>query len=229
MEHLLRKLLERMGVEADRVLGRRWGWLTPVDYVPAVGRVIEAHLNPDAKGVKRVAPGQLIAALSYELHSRLNDAARAELEMEIARAAQQYITDHRYQTPGPLTVQIICDPYLRQPFEIRAEPKPGPAAPPTFVLVSAEGRRIRLKPGEKETEKRWTIGRTGDNDIPIDHPSVSRFHASLTMNAGGELALADLGSANGTFVNGARIAEARRLQPEEEVTFGSVRFRLVQE
>ncbi|GIW08609.1 MAG: ABC transporter ATP-binding protein [Dehalococcoidia bacterium] len=50
-----------------------------------------------------------------------------------------------------------------------------------------------------------TIGRDPSNDIPLNHPQVSRFHARLTRR-GAEVLLSDLGSTNGTFVNGQPIA-----------------------
>jgi ABC-type multidrug transport system ATPase subunit/pSer/pThr/pTyr-binding forkhead associated (FHA) protein/ABC-type multidrug transport system permease subunit len=46
-----------------------------------------------------------------------------------------------------------------------------------------------------------TIGRDSSNDIPLNHPQVSRFHARLTRR-GTEVLLTDLGSTNGTFVKG---------------------------
>ena len=50
-----------------------------------------------------------------------------------------------------------------------------------------------------------TIGRQADNTIVIDSPAVSSHHASL-FNDGGFLAVEDLQSTNGTFVNGVRVS-----------------------
>jgi hypothetical protein len=50
-----------------------------------------------------------------------------------------------------------------------------------------------------------TIGRLADNTIVIDSPAVSSHHASV-FNDGGLLAVEDLQSTNGTFVNGARVS-----------------------
>ena len=50
-----------------------------------------------------------------------------------------------------------------------------------------------------------TIGRQADNTIVIDSPAVSSHHASL-VNDGGLLAVEDLQSTNGTFVNGVRVS-----------------------
>src|SRR5690349_3449801 len=50
-----------------------------------------------------------------------------------------------------------------------------------------------------------TIGRVPSNDVVLDHPSVSRYHARVTVLAQQGPLLTDLQSLNGTFVNGRRI------------------------
>ena len=59
-----------------------------------------------------------------------------------------------------------------------------------------------------------TIGRVGDNTIVIDSPAVSSHHASV-FNEGGLLAVEDLQSTNGTFVNGVRVS--RRILKDGDV------------
>ena len=67
------------------------------------------------------------------------------------------------------------------------------------------------------------IGRTLNNDFVIDNPSVSKNHAQISADNGGHL-VSDLGSSNGTFINGQRITSATRLEDGCEVRFGRARF-----
>jgi hypothetical protein len=64
-----------------------------------------------------------------------------------------------------------------------------------------------------------TIGRDITNDIVINDPEVSRHHLRLTRGAGG-FTIEDLGSTNGTFVNGQRLTGARPLRNGELVGLG---------
>src|SRR3979411_1830278 len=52
-----------------------------------------------------------------------------------------------------------------------------------------------------------TIGRSPDNDIPIDNLAVSNYHARIYTEAG-RLVIEDLNSLNGTFVNDQRVERA---------------------
>ncbi len=63
------------------------------------------------------------------------------------------------------------------------------------------------------------IGREPGNDIFVNEPEVSRRHARLTLQSGNFI-LEDLGSTNGTFVNGQRVAGLRILHPGDTITLG---------
>lgn len=73
------------------------------------------------------------------------------------------------------------------------------------------------------TEETLTIGRAPDNIFPIDDVSVSSHHARITP-ANGEFILRDLGSTNGTSVNGTELAAEtdHTLKPGDRVRFGHV-------
>lgn len=65
------------------------------------------------------------------------------------------------------------------------------------------------------------VGRASPSDLVIEDPGLSRQHARFTW-CGNHLELEDLGSTNGTLVNGARVERAE-VGPEDEVFLGSVR------
>jgi pSer/pThr/pTyr-binding forkhead associated (FHA) protein len=66
-----------------------------------------------------------------------------------------------------------------------------------------------------------TLGRVDDNVIQIDDASVSSHHAQLQLVAGGNYHLTDLGSTNGTRVNGTVTTEAQ-LRHGDRVRFGKI-------
>ena len=66
-----------------------------------------------------------------------------------------------------------------------------------------------------------TIGRGEDADIILDHDSLSGSHAVL-QNIDGSLFVSDLGSTNGTYVNGEQITDAVVVGEGSQITFGSV-------
>ena len=63
------------------------------------------------------------------------------------------------------------------------------------------------------------IGRGETSDVLIDNVSVSRRHAEL-REEGGAWLLRDLGSSNGTFLNGQRVTAELPLRPGDEIPFG---------
>jgi predicted component of type VI protein secretion system len=80
-----------------------------------------------------------------------------------------------------------------------------------------EGQRFELE-GER------TIGREGA-DITLDDDQVSRAHARVSAT-GSTVTVEDLGSTNGTFVNGTRIEAATTLEPGDTVRIGTTTFAL---
>ncbi len=69
------------------------------------------------------------------------------------------------------------------------------------------------------TQVETVIGREEDAQIVIHNPAVSRHHARLTYQAG-HYFIEDLGSANGTFVNGQRLAGSQGLNPGDRIGLG---------
>lgn len=65
-----------------------------------------------------------------------------------------------------------------------------------------------------------TIGRGPNNDVVIQDDRVSRAHLQIVINDNGICSVVDLNSANGTFVNGERIAGEVQLQPNDTIQIG---------
>jgi hypothetical protein len=98
------------------------------------------------------------------------------------------------------------------------------------VREAAAGRRRPPAPSAlvlpAEPRQRFTIGRESSCDLSLGDLTVSRLHAELCRDTGG-WRLADLGSMNGTRLNGWRILGPVPVSPGDLVTFGVVTFVLV--
>ncbi len=75
------------------------------------------------------------------------------------------------------------------------------------------------------TDREVTLGRSRDCDCVLAEPSVSRRHAELRRD-GARWLLRDLGSRNGTRVNGVRLLDEAEVRAGDRVSFGDARFRL---
>ncbi|WP_367326256.1 FHA domain-containing protein [Streptomyces sp. HUAS ZL42] len=71
------------------------------------------------------------------------------------------------------------------------------------------------------------VGRSADADIPLDDPDVSRLHCAVTLSPDGRVSVADLGSTNGTTLDGARVpARPVRFAPGSLLRIGESALRL---
>ena len=68
---------------------------------------------------------------------------------------------------------------------------------------------------------RYGVGRRSDNDLRIKETYISGYHAELVRTESGHYLLGDLGSSNGTRVNGAEVEEAK-LKDGDRIGFGDV-------
>jgi hypothetical protein len=115
------------------------------------------------------------------------------------------------------TQQAAGSSYEQAPPRIPPPPRawPGPPAPPLgnpAPLVFPPGSGVR-----------FTIGRNRDCDLCLTDLSVSRMHALLVRREDGWV-LSDLGSHNGTRLNGWLVREAVRVRMGDRVEFGSMAF-----
>ncbi len=74
-----------------------------------------------------------------------------------------------------------------------------------------------------------TIGRSSVNDLPISDKMLSRQHARIVKDGNGGLAIEDLGSRNGTYVNGERLVSIQPLKSGDRITVGGVTLKVESE
>jgi adenylate cyclase len=91
---------------------------------------------------------------------------------------------------------------------------------PYLLLHTANGNRYLPLVGGNY----WTIGRGKENDFVIPDQWISRNHAMLQSTPSGEFYLIDLGSRNGTFINGRRVSIPVILKDTDRVTFGKTKL-----
>lgn len=122
------------------------------------------------------------------------------------------------------TQQAAGPSYEQAPPRIPPPPRAwqGPLAPPPGNPAPslATPAPLAFPPG---SGVRFTIGRTRDCDLCLTDLSVSRMHALLVRREDGWV-LSDLGSHNGTRLNGWLVREAVRVRAGDRVEFGSMAF-----
>ena len=95
-------------------------------------------------------------------------------------------------------------------------PSPRPSRTPSEVVMvrseSNSGQRFALTTAA-------VVGRSDDADIVIDDPYASEFHLRIG-NQDGEVMLHDLGSTNGTYVNGRRVTAPTQLSMGDSIQVG---------
>ena len=99
------------------------------------------------------------------------------------------------------------------PSPVRNAPLPKRRTKVQAWLVSKDGRNFQLNLGST------TIGRSSDNDIRVLDPEVSKHHAKI-VESNGHYKLHDLGSTNGTWVNGNVVNSPIILRSEDEIRLG---------
>lgn len=106
-----------------------------------------------------------------------------------------------------------------QPGTMEESSAPPTGLPMYFIVLSGgiPGAMLRIFPGGTR------LGRASDNNVQLPDSSVSRRHALLKVDADGKARLTDLGSTNGTFVNGQKVPMRSTivLQDGDRLRFGS--------
>jgi pSer/pThr/pTyr-binding forkhead associated (FHA) protein/predicted Ser/Thr protein kinase len=170
-------------------------------------------------------------------HARAWRGTDGELRIEdLGSANGTFVNDERIDDTRTLhvgdvvrvgqTLLQVTDASGRVPQPTRMSPVPPPKPEPTggeqllVTIGAAEGRRLTL--GDE-----FMIGRAESGEGRLgDDPELSRRHARVSRGSNGQLTIEDLGSANGTFVNGERIAGPRTLRLGDSVRVGRTTLEL---
>jgi hypothetical protein len=157
-----------------------------------------------------IAPNNIGVYLSPADFERFTAFADA-LARELAEAAREHARAEGYHFVGPVTVTLVADEELRAgECDIAAEVHEGMRV---GSLVLPDGRRYPL--GEKPV----VMGRMSDCEVVLADPRASRQHAEI-QPVGHGFVLSDLGSMNGTVVNGNPVRE-HQLSDGDEIRVGS--------
>jgi hypothetical protein len=112
-----------------------------------------------------------------------------------------------------------------EPVALPRRERPGPdlraGVDPRLEVVAAMG----LDPGTAfEIGDSATMGRADGSDIPVDDPFASSVHARI-FPRGQFMYIEDMGSTNGTYLNGRRLRSAERLKVGDTVRIGETEYR----
>lgn len=190
--------------------------LKPVEISRKIVREIELNRSIGVHG-DHLAPNDFDVAISESDYSNLIK-AKEPLEQELEETIRDYSYQEGYIFLGSINVSIKKEDNLRAgTFRIDARLKQDESGCPPGALVLPDGKRIQI--GNRVI----TIGRLQDSTVCIDDPSISRNQAEVLLRETGYL-LSDLGSTNGTLVNGRRISQ-HVLTDHDQIEFGSYRIR----
>jgi DNA-binding winged helix-turn-helix (wHTH) protein len=176
----------------------------------------EVHLSPKAFDLLALLVANRARAVSkVELQERLWPSTFVE-ETNLATLAAEVRRALRDSAASPRFVRTVYGFGYRFVAEVSADRGGlGPDSAHATLSLVFERRPIPLVEGAN------VIGRAADSAIPIDSPGMSRYHARIVV-AGGEAILEDLGSKNGTHLNGARVTKECPLADGDQIRLGTV-------
>jgi hypothetical protein len=138
------------------------------------------------------------------------------LVTELEETVRQHAVSEGYSFVGPVKVEIFIDDDLKAGLvEVKSEFVGGESQP---RLIVSDGRSYAVG------DAPLVIGRSPEVAVVVNDANVSRQHAEVWRTAEG-VAVRDLQSTNGTYVNGHRIS-AVSLSPRDDVTVGALHFRI---
>ena len=188
--------------------------LQPVEIGRRLTREMDLRRTMAPKGV--LTPNAFRVVLSVADRTKFHP-IEDELAKELVEVAREHAKQEGYSFLGPLTVVIETDESLRPGTLLVA----GELVPDqgTATLALPDGRRVVLEADAV------TLGRLPECELALADSGVSRRHAQVRRSLEGGWLVADLGSTNGTKVNGVRISGERHLDDGDEITVGSTSLR----
>lgn len=189
--------------------------LEPVEIGRRLTREMDLHRALGVNGM--MAPNHFQVAVSPSDFQTFESYSQA-LTRELSEAVREHARDEGYWFVGPVHVELIPDESQGPgQFLVASQMVEAPGGAAVGSLFLGDGNRVPL--GEDPV----TIGRLPDCDVVLSDPNVSRRHAEVRRR-GNDFVVIDLGSTNGTRVNGAGVRE-RRLNDGDEIMVGSTRIR----
>lgn len=208
-ERRLERLVEGVFAKAFR------GGLQPVELGRRLTREMDAHRTVGVNGV--IVPNAftfMVAPSDLERFSSFSEA----LVRELADAAREHARGEAYGFVGPVEVTLEADPGLSPGmFLVSGVMQEAPGGVAVGAIVLPDGGRVAV--GDEPV----VIGRLADCDVVLRDEGVSRRHAEIRRQ-GHDIVLVDLGSMNGTKLNGAGVRQ-HRLADGDEIVVGSSRLR----
>jgi hypothetical protein len=185
--------------------------LQPIEIGRRLTREMDLHRRVGVHGL--IAPNSFTVTLAPADVDRFANFVDA-LSRELADAAREHARAEGYSFVGPVDVQIYEGTRLRAGrFTITADVVEGDEGVAFAELVLPEGGRITV--GADPV----VIGRLPECTVVLGDPNVSRRHAEI-RHVGDAIVVTDLGSTNGTKVNGVQVRE-QHLASGDEITVGS--------
>jgi hypothetical protein len=211
-------LLDSLEARLDKLVNGSFSKAFKAGIEPTeLGAVLQQELDSKAKDVdgKLVVPNIFVVDLGTDDYTRLQ-AYLLPLGAELAKLAQDYAAEQRYSATSHMSVSFQHDPQLGTGiFRINSDSGPvvEPIAPtassvlPVEMIVDSNPPHLTSVAGEKFfiTQSVTKIGRGDQAEIQIDDPGISRLHCAIIL--GTETTIRDLGSTNGTVVDGRTVAE----------------------
>jgi hypothetical protein len=205
--------LERL-VEGTFAKAFRSG-LQPVELGRRLSREMDLQRTVGVHGL--IAPNQFKVAVSPVDAERFSSFSEA-LVRELSEAVREHARDEGYHFVGPVQVELDPDPSLgKGEFLVASEIASGPGGHAAGSLRLPDGSRVAV--GDEPV----SIGRQAECDVVLEDSNVSRHHAEVRRQ-GEEYVFVDLGSTNGSKVNGTRVKQ-QALSDGDEITLGKTLIR----